>query len=229
MPIGGLQKTSLIDYPGKISSLIFIAGCNLKCPYCHNSILVKGGFIPYKQDAIINFLKERTNLIEGVVISGGEPTLYAKLEELCLQIKNLGYPIKLDTNGTNPDKIENLLKKKLIDYLAMDIKTVPNLYAPIFQKKAEPEKIIESIKLIKTAQIPYEFRTTCSKKIITADIMKKIAQLITGARLYALQLFNDKEPLNPDFFKNIKKNYNKKDLLHFKSIAEKMVKKCIIR
>ncbi|MBW1615160.1 MAG: anaerobic ribonucleoside-triphosphate reductase activating protein [Deltaproteobacteria bacterium] len=229
MPIGGLQKTSLIDYPGKISSVIFIAGCNLKCPYCHNSILIKGGFIPYKKNTIINFLQERINFIEGVVISGGEPTLYKKLEELCLQIKDLGYPIKLDTNGTNPDKIENLLQKKLIDYIAMDIKTAPNLYSPTFQEKAEPEKIIESIKLIKTSRIPYEFRTTCSKKIITADIMEKIARLIAGARLYSLQLFNDKETLNPDFFKNIKKNYGKKDLLNFKAIAEKTVKKCIIR
>ncbi|MBW1650468.1 MAG: anaerobic ribonucleoside-triphosphate reductase activating protein [Deltaproteobacteria bacterium] len=229
MPIGGLQKTSLIDYPGKISLVIFIAGCNLKCPYCHNQILIKGDFTPYKENTIINLLKERINFTQGVVISGGEPTLYNKLEELCLKIKNLGYPIKLDTNGTNPDKIEKLLKKKLIDYLAMDIKTAPNLYAPIFQEKAEPKKIIESIKLIKTAQIPYEFRTTCSKKIINGDIIEKIAQLIAGANLYALQLFNAKEPLNPEFFKDIRKNYDKKDLLNFKSIAEKTVKKCIIR
>ena len=229
MPIGGLQKTSLIDYPGKISAVIFIAGCNLKCPYCHNSTLIKGDFTSYKKDTIIMFLKERINFLEGVVISGGEPTLYNKLEELCLTIKNLGYPIKLDTNGTNPFIIENLLKKNLIDYLAMDIKTVPNLYSPIFWEKAEPEKIIQSIKLIKNAQIPYEFRTTCSKKIITENIIEKISQLIQNAELYVLQLFNNKQPLDPNFFKDIKKNYNKKDLINFKAIAEKMVKRCIIR
>lgn len=229
MAIGGLQKTSLIDYPGKISTVIFLAGCNLRCPYCHNRSLIEGKFVSYEENSVLDFLKKRRNFTEGVVLSGGEPALYKDLETLCSKIKYLGYPIKLDTNGTFPDKIELLLKKSLIDYIAMDIKTLPELYAPIFQKKAESEKITASIKTIIASRIPYEFRTTCSKKIINRKIIEKISEIISGAELYALQQVNDKNPLNPDFFENIQKNYDKDDMLYFKSIAEKKVKKCIVR
>src|SRR5690554_5488754 len=163
MKIIGFQKTSLIDYPGKIVSIIFTQGCNFKCPYCHNSDLiffqsVNNEYFPH--DYIFSFLKKRKGLIDGVSITGGEPTLQPDLYNFIVKIKDINLNIKLDTNGSNPELIKSLIDDKLIDYIAMDIKGPLDKYECIIDNKINTDKIIKSISLIKNSKVDYEFRTT---------------------------------------------------------------------
>ena len=133
MHIGGMQKNSLIDYPGKLSSVIFFSGCNFDCPFCHNPELARGSAAcqaDLTASNICNFLEQRQGFLDGVVLSGGEPTLQNDLEELCIRIKGFGFPVKLDTNGSRPKVLEGLIEKKLVDYIAMDLKTDPVLFEP---------------------------------------------------------------------------------------------------
>lgn len=157
MLIGGLQKSSLIDYPGKIAAVIFTQGCNFRCPYCHNPELVNGerGTINGKchEMAVLEFLKKRIGKLDGVVITGGEPTLHNNLPEFIKQIKNLGFAIKLDTNGTNPEMLKQLIDEKLIDYVAMDIKAPLDKYSEIVCTKVDTDKILKSIGILKNSNI----------------------------------------------------------------------------
>jgi len=151
MIIGGIQKTSLIDYPSKISCVIFVSGCNFDCPYCHNPDLVKRSSSNLLIDVyeVLEFLKKRRPLLDGIVITGGEPTLQGDLFGFCEQIKTLGYPVKLDTNGSRPGVIKQLIEKKLIDYIAMDIKTAPDRYSPDITKTYNSDDLCGSIQFIK--------------------------------------------------------------------------------
>ena len=232
MRIGGLQKNSLIDYPGKISSVIFLSGCNFDCPYCHNPDLAKG-CLPHAAELnspdICRFLKHRQGFLDGVVISGGEPTLDDNLVDFCARIKQLGYPIKLDTNGSRPRILKQLIDESLIDYIAMDLKTDPILYATYIKPNCNPDPILTSIRHVMQSGIDYEFRTTCVKPIITPRAIGNIALLIQGARLYALQRFNQHQVLHPEFFRNNNYAYSDEELMQLKVIAEQYVDNCIIR
>ena len=232
MPIGGLQKHSLIDYPGKISSVIFLSGCNFDCPYCHNPDLAKG-CLPDAAELdspnICRFLEQRRGFLDGVVISGGEPTLDDNLVEFCASIKQLGYPIKLDTNGSRPRILKQLIDNGLIDYIAMDLKTDPILYASYIKPNCNPDPILTSIRHVMQSGVDYEFRTTCLKPIITPQTIENISLLIQGARLYALQRFRQQQVLHPEFFRNNKHAYSDEELMQLKCIAEKSVANCIIR
>jgi len=232
MNLGGLQKTSLIDYPRKISCILFLSGCNFDCPYCHNPQLIKG--IPTAPDqlnetSLFDFLEKRRGLLEGVVITGGEPTLQSDLTALCERIKQLGYPVKLDTNGSRPHVIGRLIDQGLVDYIAMDIKTVPAGYSPYLWKHADPDRILLSISTILNSGLPHEFRTTCVRPFVDAEIIAGIARLIEGAQLYALQKFHDGTVLHPEFFQDKNVFFEDLDLQHFKSIAAPRVQKCVIR
>jgi pyruvate formate lyase activating enzyme len=232
MPIGGLQKNSLIDYPGKISSVIFLSGCNFDCPYCHNPQLARGHLsLPAELNApeICRFLKHRRGFLDGVVISGGEPTLDDHLVDFCLRIKQLGYPIKLDTNGSRPRILKQLIAEGLIDYIAMDLKTDPILYGAYIKPHCSPDPILSSIRLIMQSGIEYEFRTTCVKPIITPQTIENITDLIQGARLYVLQRFKHHQVLHPEFFRNNDYAYSDEELMQLKGIAEQSVANCIIR
>ena len=232
MQIGGLQKTSLIDYPGKLSSVIFFAGCNFDCPYCHNPDLARGcPSCPNDLTAanICNFLKQRRGFLDGVVVSGGEPTLQPDLSELCKKIKGLGYPVKLDTNGSRPQVLEELIDKKLVDYIAMDLKTDPVLYRSYIKPDCNPDPILDSIGIIMSSGIDYEFRTTCVKPIVTFETIENMSQLIRGARLYALQRFRNNDVLHPEFFGGGENEYSDEELQQFKAAAEPWVKGCILR
>jgi pyruvate formate lyase activating enzyme len=232
MRIGGLQKFSLIDYPGKVSCVIFLLECNFDCPYCHNPKLIKRdrwrGHFP-SENEILEFLERRIGLLDGVVISGGEPTLQKGLSSLCEKIKQLGYPIKLDTNGSLPDVIERLINDGLVDYIAMDIKTNPFDYDPLIAKNCNPYHVLASIKAIMESGLDYEFRTTCVKPIVDSHVIKKIAKIIKGATLYALQRFHNSTILHPEFFRETTPEYSEDELMGLKSIAEPWVKKCIVR
>jgi pyruvate formate lyase activating enzyme len=231
MLLGGLQKNSLIDYPGKVSCVLFLSKCNFHCPYCHNPDLVKGNLCPSLLDekTLYGFLEERKGFLDGVVISGGEPTLQQDLICLCKEIKKMGYPIKLDTNGSRPQVIKRLIDEQLVDYIAMDIKTDPFHYSPSITKNSKPHAIISTIQILMESVVAYEFRTTCVKPFVDLEIIEKIAKTIKGATLYVLQHFRNGRILHPKFFHKTEAAYTEDELIHLKFIAEQWVKECILR
>lgn len=197
MQILGFNKTTLLDYPGKIAATIFLGGCNFRCPFCHNSSLILPSQFPASTisfDEILAFLKKRQNILEGVCISGGEPTLSDKLPELLFKIKELGYPIKLDTNGSQPKVIKYLIEQGLIDKIAMDIKTSPENYARLIGRSSfDLSSIYESVELIKNSSCEYEFRTTVVRELHTEQDFLSIRSWLDGASCYYLQAYRDSE------------------------------------
>ena len=190
MIIGGVQKISLIDFPGRISCVLFLTGCNFHCPYCHNPELARGfpaDDLLITPDQFFAFLESRRSLLDGVVISGGEPTLQDDLPAVCAAVKNLGFPVKLDTNGCRPHVIRHLVTEGLVDYVAMDIKTDPRRYFPVFQSEDGQETLRESIRIIMASAPSYEFRTTCARPITDEVVIDAIARSIEGADRYVLQ------------------------------------------
>ena len=232
MIVGGLQKSSMIDYPGKVSCVCFLTGCNFDCPFCHNPHLVRRDLT--KLDAMdegefYGFLASRKGLLDGVVVSGGEPTLEKELIALCRRIKAMGYPVKLDTNGSRPEVIQLLMDDGLVDYLAMDIKTDPSRY-PLFIKRGfDPARLLRSIRMIMEWDGNYEFRTTCVKPLVNPEVIETIARIIEGAELYALQGFRDKDLLHPEFFQGIEPGCDEEEMKSLQSIAEPWVKRCVLR
>ena len=203
MKIGGLQKVSLIDYPGEISSIIFLQGCNFKCPYCHNPELVDSKlFGPCLQEKdVLEFLKTRIGKIDAVTITGGEPTIQNDLTPFIKRIKKMGFAVKLDSNGSRPEVIQKLLSEKLLDFIAMDIKAPLEKYEKIVRVLLKTDSIKESIKIILKAKIPHEFRTTVVKSLHSENDILKIAQLISGARQYTLQKFVPAKTLDKKYLK----------------------------
>jgi pyruvate formate lyase activating enzyme len=232
MKFGGLQKQSLIDFPGKICCVLFTSGCNFTCPYCHNPDLVQKQVeqsFALKEESIYDFLEKRKDFLDGVVISGGEPTLHRDLLTTCHNIKKMGYPIKLDTNGSRPEILEQLIQNRSVDYLAMDIKTDPSAYPREISCNENTANILKSIALIMTAGISYEFRTTCVKPFVDRPIIEKISRTIQGARCYALQPFKDENVLSPEYFRDRLSRYSHSDLKVFQAIAAPWVEECIVR
>jgi pyruvate formate lyase activating enzyme len=203
MKIGGLQKVSLIDYPGQISSTIFLQGCNFKCPYCHNPELVDAKLFNKCLDEkeILDFLKNRIGKIDGVTVTGGEPTIQNDLMSFLKRIKRMGFAVKLDTNGSLPDVLRNLLKENLLDYIAMDIKAPLSKYENIAQVPLEINFIEESVRIILKAKIEHEFRTTVVQSLLTEGDILNIAGLIIGARRYTLQKFVPTKTLDKNYLK----------------------------
>ena len=190
MLINGFQKLTLLDYPGEVACMIFTAGCNFSCPYCQNSSLIdeaKEGLI--KEDEIFNYLNKRKNVIDGLVISGGEPTIQSGLKEFIIRVKKMQIKIKLDTNGYNPDVLKDLLDNNLIDYVAMDIKDSLDEYTRICAKKINPKLIEKSIDILKKSNIDHEFRTTIIKNFHDMDTIQKILELVGSKNKYYLQNF----------------------------------------
>lgn len=232
MNFGGFQKTSLIDYPGTISCVLFLSGCNLVCPYCHNPELVRGdGPVPdFLNEAwVMDFLKTRIGLLDGVVITGGEPTLSKGIFSFSEKVKELGFKIKLDTNGTHPEVIRDLMKKNLIDYCAMDIKTDPMAYSPVFSRKPVADRIIKSIEVLMRSDVPYEFRTTCVKPLFDEEVLKAVLTRIRGARRYVLQQFHFTKLLNPSFFESGNCGFSDEEFQGFQTMASQHVQECTVR
>jgi pyruvate formate lyase activating enzyme len=234
MFFGGIQKTSCVDYPGKMSAVLFARGCNFACPYCHNPGLSRpeaGGRRPVPDETTLwRFLEERRGFLDAVVISGGEPTLQPDLPRVCGRIRAMGYAVKVDTNGSRPEMLEQLVASDLVDYLAMDVKTDPALYPEQPGLGAEPEAIRESIRILIDSGRPHEFRTTCCRPFVSPEIVRRIAGGITGAMLYALQPMRASGGLlRPDFFPGRGAPCSKEELGEFRAIAEPSVRRCIVR
>jgi len=225
MEISGLVKTSLIDYPGKIAAVIFTQGCNFHCGYCHNPDLIeiKKGTLTVKE--VLNYLRTRTGKLDGVVITGGEPTVQKGLESLIQKIKKMGFLVKLDTNGSDSEKLRSLIEKKQIDYVAMDIKGTPDKYGMIC---AYMNKIVirESINILKSNAIKYEFRTTVLPLYHELADFEEIGQLIKGAPLYTIQGFRPQITFNKELQKE--KSFSREDLEKIREIMEKYVDKVVI-
>lgn len=184
MIIGGLQKTSLLDFPEKIAAIVFTMGCNFRCGYCHNPELING---EAKIEEVFEFLKTRQGKLDGVVITGGEPCLQKDLPEFIKQVKELGFAVKLDTNGSFPEMLEKVLPD--LDYVAMDIKAPLEKYSQIVNVDVDTSKILKSIEILKNGGVDYEFRTTVVKSQLSFEDFEKIGQLIQGAPRYYLQRF----------------------------------------
>ena len=203
MLIGGIQPVSLIDFPGKISCVLFLSGCNFECPYCHNPQLTgdparhRPSVAP---EEALAFLEQRRGRLDGVVVSGGEPTLHPDLPELCRRIQALGYPVKLDTNGSRPELLARLMADGLVDYVALDIKTGPAQYGPAGPFRCDARTLGSSVQAILQSGVDHEFRTTCVRPMVSADAVECIAQLIRGCRRYVLQPYRAGEVLHPGFF-----------------------------
>ena len=229
MTIAGLRKTTLIDYPGKIAAIVFLAGCNFRCPWCYSKELVLPAEIK-KQPKVLekeffDFLKERTGLLEGIVICGGEPTINKDLPEFIKKIKELGYAVKIDTNGSNPKMLKKLIDDSLIDYVAMDIKLPKERYLEIFK---EVKDIEESIKILKKSKIDSEFRTTVVPTIHTKEDFLKIAKWIGGPKVkYYLQNFRPEKTIDPEFEKI--KPYSDEYLLEIQKAISPFFETCQIR
>ena len=193
MKIEALQKLTLLDYPGKMAATVFTYGCNMRCPFCHNALLVteesEGGI---RADEVLSFLSKRKGMLEGVCVTGGEPLLQPDIEEFMRSIKEMGYSVKLDTNGTFPKKLKDLVRKGLVDYVAMDIKNCREKYALTAGKNMlDLSSVDESIRFLLSGEVNAEFRTTVVKDFHTAEDLLKIADWISGCDRYFLQQFVD--------------------------------------
>jgi len=189
MKIGGLQKTSLLDYPNHISAIIWTMGCNFRCSYCYNKQLVYENLPIIPENEILSFLEKRKKLLEGVVITGGEPILQEDLTDFIRKVKSIGYKVKLDTNGSNPKKILSLLDEKLVDYVAMDIKAPKEKYDSICNVKVNISDIDESIRIIRTYASNYEFKTTFVPTLLEKSDIIEICKWLKGSKQYCIQQF----------------------------------------
>ncbi|MBO3839377.1 MAG: anaerobic ribonucleoside-triphosphate reductase activating protein [Thermoproteota archaeon] len=199
MIIKGLQKLTLIDYPGRVACTLFTFGCNFRCPYCHNpELVVDDGTPPIPENNIFRFLEERKGFLDGICITGGEPTLHDDLPNFIEKIKGLGYSVKLDTNGTNPKMLKQLIEEKLIDYIAMDVKAPLEKYENVVKAKIDIGKIVESIEIVKAFR-EHEFRTTIVPELLSREDIVTIARQLKGARRFFIQQFKPSKTLDKTF------------------------------
>lgn len=227
MRLGGLQKTSLIDYPEKIAAIVFTIGCNFRCPYCHNPELVDETAEELSESDFFSFLESRVGLLDAVTITGGEPTVHTDLVSFIQKIKELEFLVKLDSNGTDPETLSYLIENKLVDYIAMDIKSPLEKYSATVARPTDIQKIKRSIELLLENKVPYEFRTTVVKALLTPSDFHNIGTLIRGAKRYYLQKFVPTKLLNPGFRK--KTMYSDEEFEELQTTMAQYVQTCHIR
>ncbi len=195
MTIHGIAKMTLLDFPGRVACTLFLPGCDFRCPFCHNFDLATGKSEEVmSEEELLEFLKGRRGLLEGVAITGGEPLLHRDLPDLLSKIRELGYPTKIDTNGYHPEALAGIITAGLCDYVAMDVKNSPAKYAGTCGVEAiDLSRIEKSIEILKTAPVDSEFRTTVTAELHTADDIEQIGKMIRGAKKYFLQAFVDRD------------------------------------
>jgi pyruvate formate lyase activating enzyme len=239
MLIGGLEKLTLLDYPDNLAAIVFTQGCNFRCHFCYNPMLVlphnsvaldekDQGCPLVKEEDLFLFLNDRRGKIDGVVISGGEPTLHPDLPDMIKKIRALGYAVKLDTNGTNPGMLSQLIKDALIDYIAMDLKAPWEKYTELVGVAVDLDNLQKSVKMIMSSDLPYEFRSTLVPGLHNEEDIRKMGAIIQGANRWYLQKFKpDTSLVNPDF--ENKTTFLDKDLIKFALIGSEFVKECRAR
>lgn len=228
--IGGLQRSSMIDYPGRICCVLFVSGCNFSCPYCHNPELARGQCVEEMSvRRFFEFIGNRRNFLDAVVISGGEPTLSDDLVDVCRRIRRLGLMVKLDTNGSRPGMLRRLLDAGCLDYVAMDVKTDFKHYGLLCSENSVTDRIKKSIAIVLSAGISHEFRTTCVKPLLDAEVVERILQYISGAQRYFLQRFVPSELLDPTFCRDKACLFSEEELLELKAAAAVYVNHCSLR
>lgn len=229
--IGGLQKLTLIDYPGRLAATVFLTGCNFRCPWCYSAEIVLPEKIKNQpkisEKELFKFLKERKKLIEGVVLCGGEPTTSKGLISLIKKIKKMGFLIKLDTNGSDPEILKKLICGKLVDYVAMDIKAPKEKYDKVVGTKVDVKKIQKSIDILKEGKVDYEFRTTVVPAFHKKEDIIKMARWIRGAKRYYLQNFRPEKTIDKKFEKI--KPYPREFLLQLQKIVSPFFETCQVR
>ncbi len=227
MQIHGFNKTTLLDFPGHLASTVFTGGCNMRCPYCQNADLVLNPMSQplISEEVVFDHIKKRKGIIEGVCITGGEPTLQADLEAFIKRLKELGVMVKLDSNGYRPEVLKRLMENGLLDYVAMDIKSSLDDYHTVAGVKLDTSLIKESIDLLKNGPIDYEFRTTVVKELHSKETFEKIGELLSGAKQYFLQGYIDSERVIDRRFSS----YTKEELEGFVTILKKTIKNVSIR
>jgi pyruvate formate lyase activating enzyme len=228
MKIGGFQKTSLLDYPGLISAIIWTIGCNFRCPFCYNKNLVFGDVELYPEEEILSFLEKRKGLLEGLVITGGEPLLQEDIVDFADKVKKLDYLIKIDTNGSYPEKLKELIDKKLIDYVAMDVKAPKDKYNQLTNAKTDVSKIEKSIEIIKADVPDYEFRTTFVPGFLKKEDIIEIAKWLDGAKLFYIQQFKNNPPLVSSKLDDVA-SYPKEYLTETLDAIKPFFKDCYVR
>lgn len=195
MLIHGLQKMTLLDFPGKVACTIFLGACDFRCPFCHNWELVDGSApAQMSDDKLMDFLKKRTGVLEGVAITGGEPMINKDLPDLMRRIKELGFPVKVDTNGNHPEMLRQVIDEGLVEYVAMDVKNSLDRYSATIGKECfDTSNVEESIQILLEGKIDYEFRTTVVAQLHDEDSFRGIGPMIEGAKHYYLQKFTDRD------------------------------------
>ncbi len=243
MIIGGLEKFSLIDFPKHLSAIVFTKGCNFRCQFCYNPMLVvperengfeKDRFLDseksesIKESDLFVFLESRIGKLDAVVITGGEPLLHNDLEDFIIKIRKMGFKIKLDTNGTSPEKLKNLIEKGLLDYIAMDIKGPKEKYVEITGVNIDLKDILESIIIIMESGVDYEFRTTVAPSMLEPVDIEKMGEMIKGAKKWYLQPFKSDTELINNKYKNTLP-YKDDEMEEMKKRGEKYVELCEVR
>lgn len=228
MIFGGFEKFTLIDYPGKIAAMVYTIGCNFRCPYCHNPELVDETVTKtFTEEEVLTFLKHRKGFIDGLVITGGEPTMHKDLLDFMRKVKELGFLVKLDSNGTHPDILRQAIKEKIVDYIAMDIKSPLAKYSQAVSRPVDTAAIRKSIDLLMSSSVEYEFRTTVVKVLLSPQDIEEIGREIKGARRYYLQKFIPIKILNPQFRK--KTSYSEEEFESLRKTLNNYVQYCAIR
>ena len=239
MIIGGLEKLTLLDYPDHLAAIIFTGGCNFRCHFCYNPLLVlpregrdkknkEKGFSPISTENLFLFLKERFGRLEGVVITGGEPTLHPDPPSFIKEIKDMGYLIKLDTNGTNPEMLQKLIAAGLLDYLAMDLKAPFSKYEDAVGVKVDCNNLRKSVKIIMASGLPYEFRTTVVPGLLEKKDFSEMGEIIKGASKWYLQKFkSDTDLVDKNY--QAQQAYSDKEMSEFAEIGKNYVSLCEVR
>lgn len=228
MVFHGFQKMTMLDFPGNVACIVFTAGCNFRCPFCHNALLVTeiNDDEIYTEEEILSYLSKRKGVLDGICISGGEPLMQKDLFSFIKKVKDMGYLVKIDTNGSFPDKLKKLIDESLIDYVAMDIKNSPEKYAlTIGVNNFDMTPVYESIKILLEGKVDYEFRTTVVKELHAPQDIEKIGETINGADKYYLQQFIDSGNLISSGYTAL----SKEEMSDFREISAKYVKNAELR
>lgn len=228
MNISGIQKLTLLDFPGKLACTVFTSGCNFRCPFCHNASLVLPGMSDHiDEQEVFSFLKKREGILEGVCITGGEPCLQPDLETFIRKVRDIGFAVKLDTNGSFPEKLSSLLEKGLLDYVAMDIKTSKERYSEVcgVQNERLFENVQKSVEILKSSSVPHEFRTTTARELQTKEDFEKIGRWLSGEKRYFIQQYEASGELVGDEMTP----YEKEELTEFAKVMKNFVENVEIR